>query len=218
MTNGDGGPAAGGATGFGGVIGRTVRESTPWWPAAVRPPDGSPNVILVLLDDMGFGDIGPYGSEIPTPTLDRLARDGLRFTNHHTAPLCSPARAAIQTGLNPHRAGFAGVANFDPGFPGWTMEIDPSVETLPEALRAAGYATYAVGKWHLTRDGAMHGGAPGARGRWRTATNASTASSRAGRTSTSRTSWCGTARRSTSTSTPTATTSPTTSPIRPSGT
>jgi arylsulfatase len=164
MTNGDGGPAAGGATGFGGVIGRTVRESTPWWPAAVRPPDGSPNVILVLLDDMGFGDIGPYGSEIPTPTLDRLARDGLRFTNHHTAPLCSPARAAIQTGLNPHRAGFAGVANFDPGFPGWTMEIDPSVETLPEALRAAGYATYAVGKWHLTRDGAMHGGAP--RGSW----------------------------------------------------
>ena len=110
--------------------------------APVRPPEGSPNVVLVLLDDMGFSDVGPYGSEIPTPTLDRLAADGIRFTNYHTAPLCSPARAAIQTGMNPHRAGFAGVANFDPGFPGWTMEIDPSVETLPEALRAAGYATY----------------------------------------------------------------------------
>ncbi len=145
---------------FEGVVGRTVRESTPWWPSPVRPPQGSPNVVLVLLDDMGFSDIGPYGSEIPTPTLDRLAADGIRFTNYHTAPLCSPTRAAIQTGLNPHRAGFAGVANFDPGFPGWTMEIDPSVETLPEALRAAGYATYAVGKWHLTRDSAMHGAAP----------------------------------------------------------
>jgi arylsulfatase len=145
---------------FGGVVGRTVRESTPWWPPAVRPPQGSPNVVLVLLDDMGFSDVGPYGSEIPTPTIDRLASEGVRFTNYHTAPLCSPARAAIQTGMNPHRAGFAGVANFDPGFPGWTMEIDPAIETLPQALRAAGYATFAVGKWHLTRDAAMNAGAP----------------------------------------------------------
>jgi arylsulfatase len=117
-------------------------------------------VIVVLLDDMGFSDIGPFGSEIPTPTLDRLAERGLRFTNYHTTPLCSPSRAAIQTGMNPHRAGFAGVANFDPGFPGWTMEISPDITTLPEALRAAGYATYAVGKWHLTRDAVMHDGAP----------------------------------------------------------
>ncbi len=145
---------------FGGVVGRTVRESTPWWPSPVRPPPRSPNVVVVLLDDMGFSDTGPYGSEIPTPTLDRLAADGIRFTSYHTTPLCSPSRAALLTGLNPHRAGFAGVANFDPGFPGWTMEIDPSVETLPEALRAAGYATFGVGKWHLTRDSAMHGAAP----------------------------------------------------------
>jgi arylsulfatase len=161
MTNGDSGSGTGA---FGGVVGRTVRESTPWWPEAIRPPKGSPNVVLVLLDDLGFSDIGPYGSEIPTPTLDRLAEGGVRFTNYHTAPLCSPARAAIHTGMNPHRAGFAGVANFDPGFPGWTMEIDPSIETLPEALRTAGYATYAVGKWHLTLDSRMHGGAP--RGSW----------------------------------------------------
>ena len=145
---------------FGGRVGRTVGESTPWWPEPRRPPAASPNIVLVLMDDLGFSDIGPYGSEIATPHLDRLAARGLRFTNYHTAPLCSPSRAAIQTGLNPHRAGFAGVANFDPGFPGWTMEVAPGIATLPEVLRTQGYATYAVGKWHLTRDAAMHDGAP----------------------------------------------------------
>ena len=144
---------------FPGRVGRTVSESTPWWPDPVRPPAPAPNVVVVLLDDLGFSDIGPYGSEIPTPTLDRLAADGVCFSNYHTSPLCSPSRAALLTGLNPHRAGFAGVANFDPGFPGWTMEISPDIATLPEVLRGSGYATFAVGKWHLTRDAAMHDGA-----------------------------------------------------------
>ncbi|MEQ8840814.1 MAG: arylsulfatase [Acidimicrobiales bacterium] len=145
---------------FGGTVGRTAGESTPWWPPANLPAPSAPNVVMVLLDDMGFSDTGPYGSEISTPTLDRLAAGGLQFTNYHTTPLCSPSRAAIQTGMNPHRVGFGAVANFDPGFPGWTMEISPEIQTLPEALRASGYATYAVGKWHLTRDSAMHDGAP----------------------------------------------------------
>jgi arylsulfatase len=105
---------------------------------------------------MGFSDIGPFGAEVSTPTLDRLAKDGLRFSNYHTTPVCSPARAALLTGLNPHRAGFASVANSDPGFPGYTMEIAEGLPTLATTLRDAGYATFALGKWHLTRDALMN--------------------------------------------------------------
>ncbi|MCU1490392.1 MAG: putative arylsulfatase [Acidimicrobiaceae bacterium] len=142
--------------GWGGIVGKTVSESRSWWPEVPRPRDGAPNVIVVLLDDMGFSDIGPFGAEVDTPTLDRLARDGLRYTNYHTTPVCSPARAAFLTGLNPHRAGFASVANSDPGFPGYTMEIAEGVPTLATLFRDAGYATFAVGKWHLTRDALMN--------------------------------------------------------------
>lgn len=145
---------------FGGRIGRLAGESEPQWPDPARAPEPGPNVVVVLLDDLGFSDIGPYGSEIPTPNIDRLADAGVRFSNYHTSPLCSPSRAALLTGRNPHRAGYAGVANFDPGFPGWTLELGPDVPTLPQTLRDNGYATYAVGKWHLSRDAVMHDGAP----------------------------------------------------------
>ncbi|KKO84308.1 arylsulfatase [Corynebacterium otitidis] len=148
-----------GYRGFRGTIGRTLNESRPWWPEPTRPPAGSPNIVVVLADDMGWSDIGPFGSEIPTPALDRIADRGFRLTNYHTTPLSSPARAAALTGLNPHRAGFATVANSDPGFPGVRLELGEDVATLPEILKANGWATFAVGKWHLTRDALIHEGA-----------------------------------------------------------
>ncbi|MEI7744629.1 MAG: arylsulfatase [Chloroflexota bacterium] len=153
-------PYARGYEHFPGRVGWTESESERAWPRERRAPEGAPNIVLMLLDDMGYSDIGPFGSEIDTPNLDRLASAGLRLTNYHSTPVCSPARAAMLTGLNAHRAGFASVANSDPGFPPLRLEVDEDVLTLPEILRSGGYATYAVGKWHLTRDALMHDGAP----------------------------------------------------------
>ncbi|MGW4748362.1 arylsulfatase [Streptomyces sp. NPDC004290] len=150
--------------GFAGRVGRTFAESEPAWPARTAPPAQAPNIVVVLVDDMGFSDIGPFGSEIPTPVLDGLADGGVKLGNYHTMPLCSPARAALLTGLNPHRVGYAMVANSDPGFPGYGMEVAEDVPTLAELLHDAGYATYAVGKWHLVRDSASN--AADHRGNW----------------------------------------------------
>lgn len=134
-------------------------SSEPWWPEPRRARVGAPNVIVMLIDDLGFSDLGPFGSEIDTPRIDALAADGWVFTNYRTAPMCSPARAALLTGLNPHRAGFGFVAHVDPGYPGFSCELPADAPTLAESLRAGGYATFMVGKWHLTLESSLHDGA-----------------------------------------------------------
>ena len=135
---------------FGGVVGPTWRESTAWWPPDPEPPAGAPNVILVVLDDVGYAQLGCYGSDIDTPALDGLARDGVRLANFHTTALCSPTRACLLTGRNHHSNGMARVADLAVGFPGYSGIIPRENGFLSEILAARGYVPVAVGKWHLT--------------------------------------------------------------------
>jgi arylsulfatase A-like enzyme len=144
---------------FGGKIGRYRSESEPWWPEPVRPPDGAPNVLVVLLDDVGFAQLGCFGSPIETPTFDRLAANGLRYTNFHTTALCSPTRACVLTGRNHHRTGMGRITDLTAGFPGYTGRIGPEHGFLSEMLVPHGYAAYGVGKWHLAPHEEHHLGA-----------------------------------------------------------
>jgi len=134
----------------GPIIGRTTSESTPWWPEPVLPATGTPNVVVVLLDDTGFAHLGCYGGPVDTPNYDRLAARGLRYTNFHTTALCSPTRACLLTGRNHHSVGMRALSNFDTGFPNMRGRIARSAGTLAEILREDGFATWAIGKWHLT--------------------------------------------------------------------
>jgi len=143
---------AGRYPGFGGTVGRTFAGSEGWWPPRPEAAPGAPNVVVMLADDLGFADLGCYGSEIDTPNLDALAAGGVQLTNFHVTPMCSPTRAALLTGLHPHQAGFGTVAHSDAGFPGYSMELPPDAATLAEILRDHGYATLMVGKWHLAKD------------------------------------------------------------------
>jgi len=134
---------------FGGTIGATAAESTPWWPELPGAGGGTPNVVVIVLDDVGYADFGAYGSEIDTPNIDALAEGGLRYTGFHTTTLCSPSRACLMTGRNHHSVGMSMVAEWDTGFPNSRSRITPAAATLAEVLSDAGVATFAVGKWHL---------------------------------------------------------------------
>ena len=135
---------------FGGSIGRTFADSTPSWPDLDVAAPGSPNIVVVLLDDVGFAQFGCYGSDIRTPTFDALAAAGLRYSNFHTTALCSPTRAALLTGRNHHTVGMGRVAEIASGFPGYNAEMSHNDGMISEILVRNGYSTFAVGKWHLT--------------------------------------------------------------------
>ncbi|BCH30095.1 arylsulfatase [Mesorhizobium sp. L-8-10] len=132
-----------------GRIGRTHLESAPWYEARPKPAPDSPNVIFVVLDDVGYADLGCFGSEIRTPNMDRLAGRGLRYSNFHTTTLCSPTRACLLTGRNHHAVGMRYLANVDMGWPSGRGAISHRAATIAEMLRESGYSTFAVGKWHV---------------------------------------------------------------------
>jgi arylsulfatase A-like enzyme len=136
-------------TRFHGTIGTTYADSTPDVPFAVRAPEGAPNVLVVLLDDEGYGQSSTFGGLIPTPTIDRLAASGLRYTRFHVTALCSPTRAALLTGRNHHAVGMGTITNWSTDYPGYNSAIPKSAALVSEVLRENGYATAAFGKWHL---------------------------------------------------------------------
>jgi arylsulfatase len=136
-------------TAFPGVIGRTTDESSPAWPRPLRAKQGSPNVLFIVLDDTGFGQLGCYGSPIATPNLDALAAGGLLYNNMHTTALCSPSRSCIITGRNHHANATAAINELATGYPGYNGQIPFENGFLSEMLLAHGYSTYMVGKYHL---------------------------------------------------------------------
>lgn len=141
-------------------IRRSIAESTPSFTPVPQAPAGAPNVLIVLLDDTGFAQLGCFGSDIETPTFDRLAADGLRYHRFHVTALCSPTRAALLTGRNHHAVGMGFLTDVPTGFPGYNGRIPESAAALPRILRDAGYNTMALGKWHIAPRWDQHQSGP----------------------------------------------------------
>ncbi len=153
---------------FQGVANRTLAGSQPDWNLIGHPtpPPGAPNVLLVLIDDAGFGNPSTFGGPIQTPSYSRMAEQGLKYNRFHVTALCSPTRAALLTGRNNHAVGFGSVGEFAGGFPGYSASLPRDCAPLPRILRDNGYSTSAYGKWHLTPDGQQ--GPAGPLDRWPT--------------------------------------------------
>ncbi|MGI9430043.1 MAG: arylsulfatase, partial [Bythopirellula sp.] len=131
---------------FKGKIEMSLKDSTPNWPEAVKPPKGAPNVLLIMGDDIGFGHMGSFGGPANTPEFDRLAKEGLRFTDFHATPVCAASRAALITGRNAHSVGMGMVPEFASGFPGYNASYPKSAADVLQILRLNGYATAWIGK------------------------------------------------------------------------
>jgi arylsulfatase len=134
---------------FEGVQGIIVGESTPAAMQMPKVPQGAPNIVLILLDDVGFGTCSTFGGPVPTPALDRVAANGLRFNQFHTTALCSPTRAAMLTGRNHHTVHMGGIPEGANVFPGYDSVIPKEAASVAEILKQSGYSTGAFGKWHL---------------------------------------------------------------------
>jgi len=137
-------------TEFKGKIAKTYEESEEWWPEKKRPPKGAPNVIIFLLDDVGFAQVESFGGLIETPNIDKLAENGLRYNNFHTTALCSPSRASLMAGRNPHMIGLGSHALTAMGFPGYNAIVPASAKSVANYLEEEGYVNYALGKWDHT--------------------------------------------------------------------
>jgi len=137
---------------FKGVIKRTAKESTPDFPLPVTAPKGAPNILLIMTDDVGYGASSTFGGPIPTPTMDRLAKEGLRFTEFHTTALCSPTRAALITGRNHHSDATGVITEMATGYPGYNSLMPKSSGSIGEVLRQNGYNTAWFGKNHNVPD------------------------------------------------------------------
>src|SRR5450432_1869424 len=137
-----------------GVVGKTLADSKEWWPEPVKAPKDAPNVVWIILDDVGFGASATFGGLISTPNFDTLAANGLRYTNFHTAGICAPTRSALLTGRNHHSVHEGGFSHtiLSAGFPGYDGRIPSSAGTIAEILRDNGYNTFGVGKYGLTPD------------------------------------------------------------------
>ena len=137
---------------FDGKIEPNYKNSEQSFPKGVRAPEGAPNVILVMLDDVGFGQLGVNGGLMPTPELNKLSKEGILYNNFHTTSVCSPTRAALMTGRNHHQVGFGTITEMSTGYPGYNSIIPPEAATLPTVLKLNGYNTSLFGKWHNTPD------------------------------------------------------------------